>query len=221
MKLPTAQHAAARGETFGFTCHACSRCCHHKKIQTNPYEIAVMADHLGMSTSEFRARWTQDGEGTALSQTDEGACVFLGERGCTIHPARPLVCRLYPLGRHRSGEGSESWVRVEPHPQSLGEFTMEGTIADYLAQQGAQPFIEAADAYVDWVNAALGSLAAAAESGSAGVAEDLLDMDPAIAGYCGEHGIVPPQTLDERRELHLQILYEELAGLEGAGDGRK
>lgn len=222
MKPLPQQHAAARSSSFGYACHACSRCCHDKHIQTNPYEVARMAAHLGMSTGAFRARWTQDGEGTALSRTAEGACVFLGENGCTIHPARPLVCRLYPLGRHRAGDGTESWKKVVPHPRSLGEFTQDGTIADFLEQQGAQPFIDAADAYVDWVNAAYGFLSGAVEADvPAPDVGDLLDMDSALARYCDGHGLEPPTDIDARKDLHLQILYEELASLGGTIDGKE
>ena len=50
------------------------------------------------------------------------------------------VCRLYPLGRIVRSDGSEYFIRCEGHPQSAGEFTDRGTIADYLAAQDAQPF---------------------------------------------------------------------------------
>ena len=46
--------------------------------------------------------------------------LFLGERGCTVHADRPLVCRLYPLGRHIDEHGAESFYHLEPHPQTEG-----------------------------------------------------------------------------------------------------
>jgi Fe-S-cluster containining protein len=90
-----------RAEAFGYVCHRCLKCCQHKLIQLNPYEIARLARNRGMTTSEFRSAWTMDGVGLYLAQTKSGTCVFLGGDGCTVHPDRPLVCRLYPLGRQR------------------------------------------------------------------------------------------------------------------------
>ena len=102
------QHRAAREQTFGYFCHACSRCCQGKVIQVNPYEIARLARHLDVSTGAFQEKWTEGGKGTVLARTEDDACVFLGRGGCTVHGDRPLVCRLYPLGRQYFPDGTES-----------------------------------------------------------------------------------------------------------------
>src|SRR5215203_1022133 len=115
-------------EAFGYECRRCLRCCHDKRIQVNPYEIARLARRLGTTTTTFSAAFTQQGAGTALDQTEGGACVFLGPEGCTVHPDRPLVCRLYPLGRHRLADGTESFSHLEPHPQTEGRYSRDGTI---------------------------------------------------------------------------------------------
>src|ERR1700752_4896509 len=98
-----------QSQVFGYKCHRCMRCCYDKRIQINPYESARLARNLGQTTTEFRSAWTEDGAGTVLKQTDTGACIFLGNDGCTVHPDRPLVCRLYPLGRRVRADGSESF----------------------------------------------------------------------------------------------------------------
>ena len=54
-----------RAETFGYVCHRCMKCCHHKRIQLNPYEVARLARNRGMTTGEFRAVCTEDGAGLA------------------------------------------------------------------------------------------------------------------------------------------------------------
>jgi len=229
MDCPHPQHRAAREEAFGYVCHACSRCCHGKIIQVNPYEVARLARHLGLSTTEFRAKWTQDGLGTTLARDRQETCVFLGPQGCTVHPARPLVCRLYPLGRQRMPDGNERWLHVEPHPQSEGQYGKAGSIADFLAAQQAQPYIDAADAYVDWVNEARTRLPApgtippgsvAPEQASDDVEDDdeLVDMDKAIACHCAAAGIAEPPDIEARKDLHLAILYEELKQAKGGDD---
>lgn len=211
MNTLPAQHAAAREEAFAFRCAACSRCCHHKVIQTNPYEIAQLAAFKGVSAREFRELWTEDGAGTTLARTEADVCVFLGEAGCTVHPARPLVCRLYPLGRRRAGDGTEHWLRLDPHPLSGGTFGTDGTIGDYIAAQDAQPFIAAADAYAEWVNTAREVMARlpAGDAGGAAVF-DLLDLDAAVAAHCAATGLDEPIDPAKRLDMHIALLYAEL-----------
>jgi Fe-S-cluster containining protein len=215
-----------RQERFGYVCNRCLRCCHHKKIQLNPYEVARLAQSRGMSTTAFRRDYTDGGAGVVLAQTDNGACVFLGPEGCGVHPDRPLVCRLYPLGRHVFSDGDERYSHVAPHPQSEGVFTDDGTIADFLEAQGAAPFIQAADAYLAWLSKALNTVPEA--PGQVGLASnpaadpeapdeafDLLDMDAALAA----HGPLPSgpsaDGVETRTRLHLEILYAQLAEQEG------
>jgi len=203
------QHEAARKEAFGYVCRACSRCCYHKRIQINPYEIARLARRTGRSGAQFRAECTEDGQGNYLRQRDDGACIFLGPQGCGVHPDRPLVCRLYPLGRRALWDGTEEWVQVTPHPQTEGEYSKNGTIAAYLDNQGALPFIAAADGYAQWVRDATAAL----EGEHAlihDVPDDLLDMDLAIEAYCAHRGEPEPQDFEQRGELHMRILYRLL-----------
>src|SRR5215216_2746671 len=188
---PAELDSPPRLEAFGYICRRCSRCCHHKDIQVNPYEIARLARQRGQTTTEFRAAWTREGSGAMLKQTEAGACVFLGENGCTVHPDRPLVCRLYPLGRHLLSDGTEWFSHIEPHPQSAGERTKRGTIAEYIDKQEAAPFLIAADAYFSWLCAAsdcLGGERVATGSEpapeDAQSASDLMDLDAAVADHC-------------------------------------
>lgn len=200
----------ARRQAFGYACRACSRCCKDKIIQVNPYEVARLARNLGLSTTEFRARHTDGGLGMHLARTADGnTCVFLGPQGCTVHPDRPLVCRLYPLGRNEIPGGQERWLEVIPHPQSAGEYHGRGTIADYLAAQGAEPFLRAADGYVEWVRAATAFFADPANA-EATIDTDPSDMDAAIAAHCTKNGISEPDDMEERRLLHLEILDRTL-----------
>jgi len=210
MLLP--QHEAARKEPFGYVCRACSHCCPHKYIQVNPYEVAQLAYLLRLSTTEFRTVFTEQ-NGAILKRDENDTCVFLSDKGCAVHAARPLVCRLYPLGRRVAEDGSEEWVEATPHPESKGETHTGGTIADWVAAQGAQPFMEAADAYADWVRAAYNALGNGNDGiGVAVVAGTLLDLDAAIASHCAKAQITEPAELEQRRLLHLRILYQTLGG---------
>jgi Fe-S-cluster containining protein len=218
----SAQTSSPRFEPFGYECHRCSHCCYHKGIQVNPYEVARLARKLDQTTTDFRMAWTRESAGTMLKQTDTGACVFLGENGCTVHLDRPLVCRLYPLGRHIGADGAESFSHLEPHPLSAGQVTADGTIAEYVEKQGAEPFIVAADAYFFWLCATSDYLDAQANSAPSdqpvedeAAATSLLDMDLAIARHCHSTGIVEPDDIDDRMRLHLLILYQHINRTQG------
>lgn len=90
-------------------CEGCSDCCRgmDDTIQLDPYDVVRMSEGCGKS---FEALLR---EGLiALSVYDgiilphiamvgeENACGFLNKEGrCSIHPYRPGICRLFPLGR--------------------------------------------------------------------------------------------------------------------------
>ena len=59
-------------------------------------------------------------------ERDDGACGFLGEAGCTVHPDRPLVCRLYPLGRAVAPDRTETFAALTPDPETAGVYGADG-----------------------------------------------------------------------------------------------
>ena len=136
----------ARSSVFSYQCRACTRCCYGKRIAVNPYELARLSRNLGITTTELIGGYTVDG-GTALATRADWSCVFLGPNGCSVHPDRPLVCRLYPLGRIVQADGSEQFVENEPHPETRGVYARDGTVGAYLESQDVAPFIAAADRY--------------------------------------------------------------------------
>ncbi|MFI4935485.1 MAG: YkgJ family cysteine cluster protein [Caulobacterales bacterium] len=216
--MTTEQQRKARGEAFGYVCHRCMNCCHDKIIQVNPYEIAHLARRLGETTGAFSETRTHGGEGTSLARTDDGACVFLGAEGCTVHPDRPLVCRIYPLGRHVEADGTERWSHATPHPRTAGVYSKQGTIADFIANQDADLFIKAADEYAAWLRRACEVLDEATEADELAVElsdADLLDMDGAIAAHCEASGVSEPANLEARKALHLAILGQSLDDFAG------
>jgi Fe-S-cluster containining protein len=211
-----------RDSAFSYACHACSRCCHDKIIQLNPYEVARLAHNRGTSTTEFLAQYTER-SGTALRRTEQGACVFLTSQGCGVHPDRPLVCRLYPLGRRVTADGSEHFLEVKPHPETEGEYDSNGTVQEFLDRQGAGPFIDAADRYVDLVgrlsdalHAHVGRDAQLAHDVQAvmeGVGQgqehrvsDWLDMDRVIQIYCAQQQLPVPTDVPAKMRLHIQAI---------------
>lgn len=89
-------------------CSGCSECCRvvGDSIVLDPYDIYQLSGHLGQSFTELLASKLSlrvvDGIVLPnLNIADDGSgCGFLDEAGrCSIHSARPGICRLFPLGR--------------------------------------------------------------------------------------------------------------------------
>ena len=211
-----------RATPFSYACGRCSRCCRDKGIALNPYEVLRLARNRELSTTEFIARHTERA-GTQLRRRDDGTCVFLGAAGCEVHHDRPLVCRIYPLARHISAEDEETFTELEPHPQTAGRYGREGTVGDYLEAQGAGPFTDAADRYLNLFRALADSLAAQSarlgeaereqlERGFVRPGDDAqpveawLDIDRTVDEYCRARGLAKSQAAPRLMELHLQAL---------------
>jgi hypothetical protein len=205
--LPLAQASSSTleaGGAFSYECSRCTRCCRDKRIRVNPYETYRLSRALGLSTTDFLVRHTIE-QGTELARTDDGRCVFLGAEGCTVHADRPLVCRLYPLGRHVVDGEPDRYHHLEPHPESEGVFGDAATVADYLAAQEATPFMQAADVYLDVV-AALADTLSSLDASPASADDDLttawLDVDAVLA----RDGAPAPANAEEAMALHRAAL---------------
>jgi uncharacterized protein len=146
MPKQTDTQTLARSSPFSFVCGRCSSCCTNKKIQVNPYEIARLAAHFSLTTTEFIHDKTENG--VYLPRRSNGTCLFLGKEGCEVHPDRPLVCRLYPLCRYVSFDGSESFTVTKLMQNCQGQINQGGTIATYLLSQELEPYLKAADLYL-------------------------------------------------------------------------
>lgn len=90
-------------------CGGCSACCRNmgKSVILDPYDVCRLANGLDTSFEELLK------EKLELSMVDgavlpnlkmagpEEKCGFLnGEGRCRVHPFRPGICRLFPLGRY-------------------------------------------------------------------------------------------------------------------------
>jgi len=225
-RLQFLERTYTRESRFSYDCHACKRCCHDKIIHVNPYEAARLAGYLGLTTTELLNRHTS-ANGTTLKQTEQGACIFLTAQGCGVHPDRPLVCRLYPLGRRVTADGKETFREVLPHPQTEGQYGSSGTVQEFLTKQGAQPFIEAVERYV----AVVGRMADKIRSlmrqdNNLGIdIKDIVehypdpessdvpswvDLDQAVERFCTRHQIEVPTNVESRMRLHVQAIEEWL-----------
>jgi len=213
-----------RSSAFSYACRACKRCCRDKAIPITPYDVARLAEVLHTTTTEVLARHTTRG-GATLAVRDDGTCVFLGEAGCTVHPGRPLACRLYPLGRQVAPDGVERFAELEPHPQTEGTYGREGTVDDFVRSQGVERYHVAAERYGALFRKMLDALArstalpdvteeaqAVMTRAPAPDDEAMLDADAVVARWCAERGQPVPNDVDEKCALHVVALEAMLEG---------
>ena len=92
-----------------FRCHkdvSCwNACCSKANVTLTPYDIIRLKKHLGISTTDVLAKHTVPFEldsggmpGVKLRTTNEGACLFMTDAGCSVYENRPTACRYYPSG---------------------------------------------------------------------------------------------------------------------------
>ena len=130
-----------RASPYSFKCQRCGVCCNNKRIVPSPAERSRLAVFLGIPEERFAADYLVAASGE-LRMTENGDCIFLGLEGCRIHPARPLVCRLFPLGLLRDESGREAFGIMPLHPDCLGLLGTDGTVGEDLKTQGADVLLE-------------------------------------------------------------------------------
>jgi len=168
----------------------------------------MLAQHRGLSTTELMALAVET-NAPILRNKEDGFCVFYqAGLGCTVHPARPLVCRLYPLGMQRRNEAI-SFSQLEAHPQSEGIYGTAGTVADFVASQGVAEYLDKMEAYLGLVKDLYASWSARSEDKTLPNAEsyqpDLLDIDRVLPG---ENQRDPPYVKASR---HIEALRARLS----------
>ncbi|MDO4326270.1 MAG: YkgJ family cysteine cluster protein [bacterium] len=114
-------------------CEGCSTCCEGmgQSVVLTPWDVFQMVRGSGKTVTElfqdFIEFHVEEGMIVPnLQMTEErDACVFLSAQGrCMIHPFRPGICRLFPLGRKYGEKGGEK----------SGEFCGEPEISYFLLE---------------------------------------------------------------------------------------
>ena len=126
---------------FSYQCNQCGLCCHNQVITLSPYDVIRLARAAGTSISGAIAKYTIR-RGSILKFDKSGHCAALDGTTCTLHSGRPLACRLYPLGMEHHRRGIERYMALEPTEGSRGIYGDERTVADFLAAQGAEVYLQ-------------------------------------------------------------------------------
>jgi Fe-S-cluster containining protein len=83
-----------------FACQTgCTACCNVRGfVYLSEDDVRRAAAFLKMQVDQFEAQYlVRFAHTIRLRKPLDAQCHFLGEGGCTIHPAKPTQCRLYPF----------------------------------------------------------------------------------------------------------------------------
>lgn len=152
-------------DSFNFLCQdqCMGRCCTNITILLDPWDIEVMARHLGLPGREFveqycyldfdpQIRWPY----ACLRHAKDGPCIFMLDGGrCRVYPARSRNCRTYPVGRavrfEFNGEESrmeEKLFMVERQQFCFGhQADRAWTVGEWLEDAGAGLYYDFSDLY--------------------------------------------------------------------------
>ncbi|MCA1595316.1 MAG: YkgJ family cysteine cluster protein [Chloroflexi bacterium] len=93
----------------------CSRgghCCYSVHVPLTAFDVLRLSRFLGTTTTAVLSGQTVITEEGGVEIDGEPACPFLAENQCTVYPARPDACRMYPFWQISSGR--HQWL-VERH----------------------------------------------------------------------------------------------------------
>ncbi len=130
-----------------------SNCCRSSApVILNPYEIALICRASGMTYEDLLDIVETDrANGFPLVMLPrDPACHFWSEKGCRIYGARPLACRLFPLGRVFD-DGRSHLVLPERNACSGLVPSPSTTVGDYLRVQETHTHIEMAERWIEFV----------------------------------------------------------------------
>jgi len=146
------------GDKFKFGCEKRGDCCrdrHDNPILLSVYDVFRLRQHLKVSGREFAEKYGKPLLG-AHSQlplmilrnewldknSGQSRCINLRDNMCGVYENRPLVCRLYPVGRALDQEMNSYFMLTKTDgccPTGCGQ---EHTIEEWLKSAEAEPFFE-------------------------------------------------------------------------------
>lgn len=86
--------------TMRFSCQpGCTNCCERQGfVYLTEDDVTRAAAFLGMSRPAFERKYVYRTRNLRRLRTPRAArCHFLRDGGCSIHPAKPTQCRLFPF----------------------------------------------------------------------------------------------------------------------------
>jgi Fe-S-cluster containining protein len=131
-----------------------SNCCTKSApIVLNPYEIALICRESNLSYEDL-LDIVDTGRANSFPLVmlpRDPHCHFWTGKGCRIYRARPLACRLYPLGRVFD-QGESHLVLPDLNICSGLSSSPAKNVAEYLCDQDTAVLIQMADRWIEFVS---------------------------------------------------------------------
>lgn len=139
------QNRLGPDDTFEFDCDRCGKCCRNREdILFSPKDVFRIAKFLGRTPDEVIDTYCEVyiGENSRvpvvhlLPKPYRKTCPFLPKDGRSIHPAKPNVCAIFPLGRAKTADGKELIYFTQPVGCGFG--SVKHTPKEWLAEFGRE-----------------------------------------------------------------------------------
>lgn len=146
-------------DSLPLTCSRKGTCCHGNQVFLNPWELRRLATEKQLDVRDFSAQFC-DLNGIRLKfdglpdRRNKKACnLYIPDVGCSIQEARPLACRLFPLGRQVQA-GETTYLYQGNHFPCLDGCSEVNqlpffTVENYLEGQKVTEFEQAQDTYLE------------------------------------------------------------------------
>lgn len=148
-------------DQLSLTCSRKGTCCHGNNVYLNPWEIAMLAQGVGVTVLDFISNYTiLNGiklkfNGTSIFNNKKSCNLYNENQGCSIHENRPLACRLFPLGRMIQNNESTYMFQGNEFPCNKDcpevSFLPKLTVEEYLKGQNVATYEIAQDEYLEVV----------------------------------------------------------------------
>lgn len=109
--------------TLRFECqHGCTKCCEVSGyVYLTEENLRNMAAHVGMTARAFEKQYVYRTRHLLRLRKPRGAqCHFLKNGGCSVHPVKPVQCRLFPFWPELVEERKE-WKRTGKYCPGIGK----------------------------------------------------------------------------------------------------
>ena len=123
-----------------FACELCGHCCDGRGgIVVSKADLARLCEFLDLDVERFERSWgTRRGKKLFIRSGENGCVFFCKDKGCSIHTAKPDICRAWPYFRGNLVD-SESYVLAKdfcpgiPQRQAHEAFVRQGL--SYLVRE--------------------------------------------------------------------------------------
>jgi len=110
-------------EGLRFECQpGCTECCRQQGfVYLTEADLPRMAEFLGMSAPAFEKRYVfRTRNRMRLRVPRDSNCIFLKDDGCSIHPAKPTQCRIFPFWPELV-ESRREWRKTARYCPGMGK----------------------------------------------------------------------------------------------------